>query len=35
MIGLASSYSDLIPGHSGMRDLERFIDARSSRTTSS
>jgi dihydroxy-acid dehydratase len=26
MIGLASSYSDLIPGHSGMRDLERFIE---------
>lgn len=26
MIGIASSFSDLIPGHSGMRDLERFIE---------
>ncbi|MEK6531844.1 MAG: dihydroxy-acid dehydratase [Deltaproteobacteria bacterium] len=25
-IGIASSYSDLIPGHIGMRDLERFIE---------
>jgi dihydroxyacid dehydratase/phosphogluconate dehydratase len=35
MIGLASSYSGLIPGHSGMRDLKRFIDARSGRAMSS
>ncbi|MFW5915465.1 MAG: dihydroxy-acid dehydratase, partial [Planctomycetota bacterium] len=26
MIGIASSYSDLIPGHSGMRPLERAIE---------
>ena len=26
MIGIASSFSDLIPGHTGMRDLERFIE---------
>ena len=26
MIGIASSFTDLIPGHSGMRDLERFIE---------
>ena len=25
-IGIASSFSDLVPGHSGMRDLERFIE---------
>lgn len=25
-IGVASSFSDLVPGHSGMRDLERFIE---------
>ncbi|MFH0948690.1 MAG: dihydroxy-acid dehydratase [Elusimicrobiota bacterium] len=25
-IGIASSYSDLVPGHIGMRDLERFIE---------
>jgi dihydroxy-acid dehydratase len=25
-IGIASSFSDLIPGHMGMRDLERFIE---------
>jgi len=25
-IGLASSFTDLIPGHIGMRDLERFIE---------
>jgi len=25
-IGLASSFTDLIPGHVGMRDLERFIE---------
>jgi len=25
-IGLASSFTDLIPGHTGMRDLERFIE---------
>ncbi len=25
-IGVATSFSDLIPGHSGMRDLERFIE---------
>ncbi len=25
-IGIASSFSDLIPGHIGMRDLERFIE---------
>ena len=25
-IGIASSYTDLIPGHVGMRDLERFIE---------
>jgi len=25
-IGIASSYTDLIPGHIGMRDLERFIE---------
>jgi dihydroxy-acid dehydratase len=26
MVGIASSFTDLIPGHSGMRDLERFIE---------
>lgn len=25
-IGIASSFSDLVPGHAGMRDLERFIE---------
>lgn len=25
-IGVASSFTDLIPGHAGMRDLERFIE---------
>jgi len=25
-IGVATSFSDLIPGHTGMRDLERFIE---------
>jgi dihydroxy-acid dehydratase len=25
-IGVATSFTDLIPGHSGMRDLERFIE---------
>ena len=25
-IGIASSFSDLIPGHTGMRDLERYIE---------
>ncbi len=25
-IGIASSFTDLIPGHSGMRDLERFAE---------
>lgn len=25
-IGIASSFSDLVPGHSGMRDLERHIE---------
>jgi dihydroxy-acid dehydratase len=25
-IGLASSFTDLVPGHIGMRDLERFIE---------
>ena len=25
-IGIASSFTDLIPGHAGMRDLERFIE---------
>lgn len=25
-IGIASSFSDLVPGHSGMRDLERYIE---------
>ena len=25
-IGIASSFSDLVPGHSGMRDLERSIE---------
>src|SRR5512136_1040547 len=25
-IGVATSFSDLIPGHMGMRDLERFIE---------
>jgi len=25
-IGVASSFTDLIPGHSGMKDLERFIE---------
>jgi dihydroxy-acid dehydratase len=26
MVGIASSFTDLVPGHSGMRDLERFIE---------
>ncbi|MCE5251099.1 dihydroxy-acid dehydratase [bacterium] len=26
LIGIASSFTDLIPGHTGMRDLERFIE---------
>ncbi len=26
LIGIASSFSDLIPGHIGMRDLERFLE---------
>jgi len=26
LIGIASSFSDLVPGHTGMRDLERFIE---------
>ena len=26
MIGIATSWNDLIPGHIGMRDLERFIE---------
>ena len=26
LIGIASSFSDLIPGHTGMRNLERFIE---------
>jgi len=26
MIGVATSFTDLIPGHIGMRDLERFIE---------
>ncbi len=26
MIGIASSFTDLVPGHTGMRDLERFIE---------
>src|SRR3990172_1937327 len=25
-IGIASSFTDLIPGHIGMRDLERYIE---------
>ena len=25
-IGVASSFTDLIPGHTGMRTLERFIE---------
>ncbi|MEE8449303.1 MAG: dihydroxy-acid dehydratase, partial [Thermodesulfobacteriota bacterium] len=25
-IGLASSFTDLVPGHIGMRELERFIE---------
>jgi dihydroxy-acid dehydratase len=25
-IGIATSFTDLIPGHTGMRDLERFIE---------
>lgn len=25
-IGVATSFTDLIPGHTGMRDLERFIE---------
>lgn len=25
-IGIASSFTDLVPGHSGMRDLERYIE---------
>ena len=26
LIGIATSFTDLIPGHAGMRDLERFIE---------
>jgi dihydroxy-acid dehydratase len=26
MVGIATSFTDLIPGHIGMRDLERFIE---------
>ena len=26
LIGIASSFTDLVPGHTGMRDLERFIE---------
>jgi len=26
LIGIASGFTDLIPGHTGMRDLERFIE---------
>ena len=26
MIGVASSFSDIVPGHIGMRELERFIE---------
>ena len=26
LIGIASSFSDLVPGHTGMRELERFIE---------
>jgi dihydroxy-acid dehydratase len=26
MIGIASSFTDLVPGHTGMRDLERWIE---------
>ena len=26
IIGIASSFTDLVPGHIGMRDLERFIE---------
>ena len=26
LIGIASSFTDLIPGHTGMRELERFIE---------
>jgi len=25
-IGVASSFTDLIPGHIGMRDIERFVE---------
>ena len=25
-IGVATSFTDIIPGHTGMRDLERFIE---------
>ncbi|MEK7307756.1 MAG: dihydroxy-acid dehydratase, partial [Nitrospirota bacterium] len=25
-IGVATSFTDIIPGHIGMRDLERFIE---------
>jgi len=25
-IGIASSFSDIVPGHTGMRELERFIE---------
>jgi hypothetical protein len=25
-IGIATSFTDIIPGHTGMRDLERFIE---------
>ncbi|MDX9709635.1 MAG: dihydroxy-acid dehydratase, partial [Trichloromonas sp.] len=25
-IGIATSFTDLIPGHTGMRELERFIE---------
>lgn len=28
-IGIASSFSDLVPGHAGMRDLERQIEKES------
>jgi dihydroxyacid dehydratase/phosphogluconate dehydratase len=27
-IGVATSFTDLIPGHVGMRDMERFINCR-------
>ena len=25
-IGIASSFSDIVPGHTGMRDFERWIE---------